>query len=97
MPIIQKPRPPASGSASVGFPVVVKPWVKLTPPRRSCPACLAAWALIEPEPAKKSLTANGAAVAVVSALPVVACVSTRASSGAKSAAASAGGALGGAP
>jgi signal transduction histidine kinase len=40
MPIIQKPRPPASGSASVGFPVVVKPWVKLTPPRRSCPANL---------------------------------------------------------
>ena len=41
MPIIQKPRPPASGSASVGFAVVVKPPVKLTPPRRFCPACLA--------------------------------------------------------
>src|SRR6185312_8907347 len=43
------------------------------------------------------LTANGAAVAVVSALPVVAYVSTRASSGAKAAAATAGGALGGEP
>ena len=82
MPIIQNPRPPASGSASVGFTVVVKPWVKLTPPRRSCPVCLAAWALIEPEPVKKSLTVNGAAAAGVSAVPVIACVSTRASSGA---------------
>ena len=58
MPTIQKPRPPASGSASVGLAVVVKLWVKLTPARRSCPAWRAAWALIEPEPAKKSLTAN---------------------------------------
>jgi hypothetical protein len=78
MPIIQKPRPSASGSASVGFAVVVKPSVKLTPPRRFCPACLAAWALIEPEPEKKSLTANGAAAAAVSAVPAVACVRTRA-------------------
>ena len=82
MPIIQKPRPSASGSASVGLAVVLKPWVKLTPARRSCPAWRAAWTVIEPEPAKKSLTANGAAVAAVAALPFVACVSTRASSGA---------------